>query len=515
MASHLLSPSLADAQTAAAPSARAIDLNEFRVEGNTVLPPRDIEAALYGFLGPNRSVQDVEHARAALEDLYTKRGYPTVSATVPPQDGADGIVVIQVLERPVGRLRVVGSHFVAPSAITQSAPSLTPGVVPRMADVQRDLLLLNQLPDRTITPAMRPGHAADTVDVDLAVDDHLPLSASLELNNRRSPDTTALRAVGSLSYDNLWQRGDGVTLGFQVAPQRPNDAKVASASYLYRLPDSRLSLQASYLRSDSNVSTLGGTSVVGRGTIEGLRLIAPFDGSEGFAHSLSAGFDYKDLTQQVGVGGQFTNSPITYVPFSATYLAGWNTGGSSTDVSSTLVWAFRGIGGNFAEFDNKRLNAQGNFAYLKADFSHTHTLPYDIQIYAHGLVQVSPVPLVSSEQLSLGGLDTVRGYLEGESLGDYGGSGQLELRTPPLARLLGRPVTTLRMLAFVDAGAAKIHLPQSGQQAASTLASAGVGASVRLFDAVGGEIDDAQVLLPGPATRGGANRVLFRIFGDF
>lgn len=235
----------------------------------------------------------------------------------------------------------------------------------------------------------------------------------------------------------------------------------------------------------------------------------------GSTHSLSVGFDYKSLTEQVGVGGQFTNSPITYVPFSAAYLASWSGGGAVTDVSPSLVWAFRGIGSNFTDFDNKRLDAQGNFAYLKADFTHTHTLPYDIEVYAHAQIQVSPVPLVSSEQLSLGGLDTVRGYLEGESLGDYGGAGEFELRTPPFAHLIGSPVSTLRMHAFVDAGATKIHSPQNGQQAADTLASAGVGASVRLFDTVGGEIDDAQVLLPGPVTRSGSNRVLLRIFGDF
>src|SRR5579862_4950224 len=79
----------------AAPAApRKLDLLEFRVEGNTLLPERDIEATLYEFLGPDRTVEDVDHARAALEELYTKRGYPTVSAVVPPQSGADGIVVL-------------------------------------------------------------------------------------------------------------------------------------------------------------------------------------------------------------------------------------------------------------------------------------------------------------------------------------------------------------------------------------------------------------------------------------
>ncbi len=506
---------LAPWSTRAATPPRRIDLNEIQVVGNTLLSQREIEAAVYGFLGPDRDVADVERARAALEELYTKRGYVTVSAVVPPQDGAGGVVTIDIVERPVGRLRVVGSRYVAPSAILRQAPSLAPGVVPRMPDVERDLTAMNALPDRTITPALKPGREPDTADVDLKVDDQLPLHASLELNNRRGQDTTALRTLGSVSDNNLWQRGDSASVGFQVAPERPADATVATASYLFRIPDSRMSLQGSYLQSDSNVDTLGGTNVVGRGKIAGLRLIAPLPGDAGFSQSLSGGFDYKDLTQNVGVGGQFTKSPIAYVPFNVSYLASWSGRGNSTDANGTLVWAFRGIGGDFSQFDNKRLESQGNFAYFKADVTHSHALPAGMELYLHAQMQVSPAPLVSSEQISLGGLDTVRGYLESESLGDYGGSGQLELRSPQLGQYFGKPVNELRVLAFVDAGADKIRLPAPEQRVADTLASAGVGASVRLFDHIGGEIDDAQVMLPGPATRSGANRVLFRLYGDF
>ncbi len=500
---------------AQAAAARHVDLLEFQVEGNSLLAQREIEAALYPFLGPDKTLEDVERARAALEDLFSKHGFPTVSATVPPQDGADGVVRLVVVQRPIGRLRVVGANYVAPSAIKAMTPSLAPGQVPSMPAVQADLVAVNQLPDRTVTPSLHAGRDPETVDVDLKVEDHLPLHGSLELNNRRSAQTTALRNAGSLSYGNLWQRGDSVSVGFQTAPRRLSDAKVATFGYTYRIPDSRASLTASYVQSDSNVSTGIAGNVVGRGKIAGLRLLLPFQGDEGFTHSLSAGFDYKNLTEDVGLSGSLSHTPITYVPFSAAYLASWVGTGNSTDASGTVIWAMRGLGSDTQSFDNKRLYARPDFAFVKADFSHTHTLPYDIEVYAHGQMQVSPTPLISSEQMSLGGMDTVRGYLESESLGDYGGSGQFEVRSPPLARYIGAPVNTLRAVAFLDAGAVKIRSPQSGQRTSDTLASAGIGASVRLFDHIGGEIDDAQVLLHGPTTRNGANRVLFRLYGDF
>ena len=60
------------------------------------------------------------------------------------------------------------------------------------------------------------------VDVDLNVKGTLPLHASFELNNRQQADTTPLRTLAILSYVNVnvWQRGDTVTLTYQIAPRQ-------------------------------------------------------------------------------------------------------------------------------------------------------------------------------------------------------------------------------------------------------------------------------------------------------
>ena len=40
-----------------ADTADRFDIGEFRVDGNTVLPARDIERTVYDFLGPNRDAR--------------------------------------------------------------------------------------------------------------------------------------------------------------------------------------------------------------------------------------------------------------------------------------------------------------------------------------------------------------------------------------------------------------------------------------------------------------------------
>jgi len=512
-------PATASPPAPPAPPAAArahFDLNELQVVGNTVLPAVDVEAAVYPFLGPDKTAEDVEKARAALEELYSKRGYPTVSAEVPPQHASSGVVVIKVVERPVGRLRVTGARYFSLDAIKNATPSLAEGTVPNLKRVENDIIGLNQIPDRTVTPALKPGRVPDTVDADLQVADTLPVHGSLELNNRYSADTTPLRLQGSLSYGNLWQRGDSASFLFQVAPERPSDATVFSGSYLFRIPDSRLSLLGSILDSNSNVNTVGSTNVVGKGQIVGLRLLDPLGLGEGFIHSLSAGFDYKDLIQQTGLGTTSSNVPIQYVPFSVGYQAGWTGANSKTDLLTTLVWAVQGIGSSAAQFDQNRYDAPPNFVYLRGDFSRVQTLPYNIEAYARVQAQLSPDPLVSSEQFSLGGEESVRGYLESEALGDYGATLQTELRTPPLAEYVGgAPVQSLRGYGFLDVGGAQIHNPLPGQIQSYSFSSAGVGVRLKVTDYLNGSLEDAQVMASGPNTKAGTNRILFRVFGEF
>lgn len=520
---------LASAQTAMAQTAvtaarpapahaapqRHFDINEFRVDGNTVLTEVEIDRAVYGFLGPDKTAADVEKARAALEAAYQAKGYPTVSAEVPQQRVADGVVVLKVTERTVGRVRVKGSQYHDLADIKAAAPSLKQGTLPHMPEVKHDIVALNQWPDRAVTPSLRAGVAPDTVDVDLNVKDQFPGHATLELNNRQSADTTALRLSGSLSYDNLWQRGDSATISYQVAPQQPSDAEVVSGSYLFRIPDSDVSLLFSYLHSNSNVTTVGSTDVIGKGDIAGLRVLVPLGVGEGFIHTLSLGFDYKHFDDDIALGASRTEAPVTYFPLTAAYQASWASEHAQTSLLASFVFTLSGPGSGPAAFDFARFDASPGFAYLRTDLSRTQTLPDDIQLFGRITGQLTGQPLISNEQFSLGGLDSVRGYLESEVLGDYGGALQTEIRTPAVTEIAGMPLNELRGLLFFDAGTAVLHSPLSEQRSSYVLTSAGIGVRMRLFDQFNGEVLVAFPLDDGTTTKAGDPRTLFRVYGDF
>ena len=92
------------------PQERPVYIQEYRVSGTKHLSEEEVGAAVYPFLGPERTPDDVEQARAALETAYKDKGYQTVTVEVPQQQVRRGIVMLNVVENKVGRLRVKGSH---------------------------------------------------------------------------------------------------------------------------------------------------------------------------------------------------------------------------------------------------------------------------------------------------------------------------------------------------------------------------------------------------------------------
>lgn len=500
---------------ACAQEQRRFDIEEIRVEGNTLLPPAMIETAVTPFLGPDRSADDVEKARVALDALYAQQGYPTAAADIPEQDPSDGVVVLRVTERRVGRLRVRGSRYFSQKDIRDHVPSLAEGHVPNLNDLQRDIVALNQWPDRRVTPVLRPGTAPDTVDVDLDVKETLPAQGSAELTNRQSANTSAFRHTVSLSYNNLWQRGDAISVSYQMAPLQLSDTSIFTMSYLFRVPNSNLAVLVSYLHSNSSVATVGGTGVIGNGDVYGARLQIPL-GTEGqFSHSLSVGFDYKQFNDTMLLGADRTVTPITYVPLVAQYQASWINDANETLVDTTVMLGANGLGSNGQAFDQKRYMALPSFSYVRTDLTRRDELPLGLQSSVHFTGQASNDSLISNEQFSVGGIDTVRGYLEAEALGDYGGAIQAELRGPSYTQLLDGKVNEVRGFAFTDAARVGIHNALAQQQKYYGLASTGFGVRMRVLNHVSTDLIGAHALTSGPNTRDGTSRLLFRINGGF
>ena len=500
-----------------APPERHFYIQEYRVlGGGHLLPKVDVEAAVYPYLGPYRTADDVEQARGALEKAYRDKGYQTVSVEIPPQQGNGGVVLLQVMRGEVGRLRVYGSRYFSLDQIKREAPSLQEGQSPNFSQVTHDLLVLNGLPDRRVTPTLSEGKTPGTVDVALNVSDTPPLHGTLEINNRYSADTTPLRINGSVTYDNLWQLEHTISFSFQVAPENPQDVKVFSGYYEARIPDvSWVSFMLQGTDQDSNVNTLGGIGVAGKGQVLGGRAIISLPQQTDFYHSVSLGLDYKHFTQDVNIAGSDSTTPITYFPLSAAYSGTWTGKDFETDLNGSVNLSVRGTGSDEADYEMNRHGASGDFMYFRGDLSHTRDLPGGFQLFVKGQGQAADQPLINGEQFSGGGLGTVRGYLESEELGDNGIFGSAEMRSPSLGDLLGKSVDEWRFYLFGEGGLLTINDPLLEQQDKFKLASVGAGTRFKFVSHLNGSLDVGLPLDNGAQTNAYEPLLTFRLWAEF
>ena len=492
-----------------------LDLEAFDVSGNTLLQQVAIEAAVYPHLGPGRDRGDIDAARDALEKAYHDRGYQSVVVEIPAQTLSDGVVRFNVIEAPVGRLRVVGARYFSPEKIKQETASIQEGKTPDFGRTQREITELNRFPDLRVTPVLKPSRTPGLIDVDLKVDDKLPLHGSAELNNDHSQNTTDLRTVGTLRYDNLWQLGHTISGTVLIAPQNVHDAEVFAGSYLAPIWNSPWSLLAFGYYSNSNVATLGGASVLGKGYSVGARAVLQLPQVAGVSQSLTFGADYKSFKEDVSVAGQISQAPIQYVPVTAVYSLQAADTHSTTSASVTVTAGLRGFGSDANAFFTKRAFAQANFVRLNLDLDHVQHLPVGFETEARFSGQITDQPLVSTEQIAAGGRATVRGYLQAEAVGDSGWSGSLELHSPSIGGHVGKWVDEARLYAFTDAAKLWIRDPLPGQLSATTLLSAGGGARIELLEHLYGDVSVGIPLRNGAVSRSGQPYALFSVKSEF
>jgi hemolysin activation/secretion protein len=171
-------------------------------------------------------------------------------------------------------------------------------------------------------------------------------------------------------------------------------------------------------------------------------------------------------------------TPIDYSVLSAEY--GGVLAGSSTMTNYTVAAHFapRGLGNSEKEFNEKRFGASPNFAYLTAEYKRENRFDNGVSLRGSVQAQLSGEPLISNEQFSVGGFESVRGYHEAELLGDDGLQASLELHGPTYRALTDFGFTDFHPLIFADGAVVKIRNALPGTESQQEIYSAGAGLRV-------------------------------------
>ncbi len=468
-------------------AAQPIDLMAIDVTGNTLLDQRQIEAAVYPFTGPGGTLGDVERARKALEESYHKLGYQTVVVSIPEQDGRDGVIELQVVEARIGSVKVTANKHVSTGAIRRALPALREGEVPNVDRLQTQLAEQNRLAGRSIIPLLMPSETPGVIDAELEVEDKLPLHASVQLSNDHNANTRPLRLNATLSHSDLFDLGHSLTASYIVAPQDRQNVEVYSGSYVAPILGTPWTLTLYGYKSNSNVPALGGVRVLGNGYSLGARASLMLPQSTGFWHSLGFGVSYNDFSEVIDLGSTEDSAPIAYLPLTLSYTAGRYSDRSSSNATVGITAGVRGAGSDEAAFAARSF-ATGNFFRVNLDANHEQRIGKDVALRLRLSAQLADSHLVSGEQISAGGLDSVRGFLQSTAVGDNGAIASMELRLPSVADTLGNAVDLLQPFLFVDAAHTHTLRASADQRADTWLTGVGAGLEIGLLKTLTGQI---------------------------
>ncbi|OGU09095.1 MAG: hypothetical protein A2X82_01510 [Geobacteraceae bacterium GWC2_55_20] len=489
----------------------------FIIEGTSIFTQEELQNQVKRFCGRGKTAVDVEGARDALERFFHGRGYPAMLVNIPAQSSSNRIFRLDVIENRIGNVLVSGNKWVSTGRIIRDIPSILPGKVLQLKELQNEINAANRNPDFKAIPEMQPGKAPETIDISLKVQDKLPLHGSLELNNRASHDTTALRLNAALRYDNLWQRDHSISVQYQIAPQAPEEVQVVSGSYTLPMFWSRDDKLVVYgVVSNSNTNSAVGYSSLGKGNVIGSRLILPLQGSEGFFHSAVAGFDYKEFSETVGLAGApGVKTPIRYFPVSASYSAYMRDAGGMTSFTSGFSVLFRGAITDVREVEDKRYKARGNSIVMTAGLERNQQLPGGFSLLAKFDGQLSDQPLISNEQYTAGGVESVRGYRESEASGDNAVHGVIELVAPELLKQASKERFSMTPYIFYEAAHLWVRDPLPEQDSSADLQGIGFGLRGTLLKGLDFQTDLGFPLHENSRTKAGDARLHFKVRYQF
>ena len=426
------------------------------------------------------TVEDLEAVRRCLTLAYTGAGYANSGVVLPDQDvdGAGGAVVYRVDE---GVLKTVTIHPVdrdykpldkdgkggmkfnrgyLTRVITVSA-----GRVLNVTSLKGEMERLRQDPNVTrVNAELKPGVKPNESDLDVQLEEANRFHFGLDFNNRRPPSVGAERFEAFGSDTNVTGFDDPFNFHYTITKGDLEHLAFAGADdygvdYAHPVSDVGTTLQIAYSRSDDPVIETPYRDLSIRSETDnfGLTLRQPAYRADDREFALTATFN--ERTNDTYLGGQpFEFAPgetnghsrVTVVRLGQEYS--YRDDKRAISLRSTFNVGLRAFGStnNGVDAHTGRELPDSTFFDWLGQAQYVRRLgDTSAQLILRGNLQLAAQPLLSLEQFSIGGLDTVRGYRENEVVRDQGAVASAEVHVPILQK---EDVSLVDLAPFVDVG---------------------------------------------------------------
>lgn len=471
------------------------------VRAPEVLNTAAFRKQMWGFLGRNLDY-DTMRAIQAETLLYLRDHYrPLVDVIYPEQDVTEGIIQIVVREAVVGKLELRDPGSPA-SPITNKWANLDyinkvirlkSGSVVDTLTLEEDLDWLTRNPYREIAGQVTfsKGAGPQEADIYTSLRHRKPWDVYVGYDNTGSEATDMNRVYLGLAGGGVLGNLDNFGTYQFIADPELKHLKAHAASYTALLPW-RHTLRVFGYYSDSSADVTDNNTVTGESYQGSLRYEVPLPRIGRMQQSFQVGMDYKHLGNTLEFGGTpVQDSPWEVFQFNGAYVAY-----ASDSIGRTVLTAegFYSPGdvtslNDQEAYDQVRRGSPPDYYLGRVQLDRWFELPEGFYFRVRGAGQLASDQLLPSEQLGLGGRNSVRGFPEREVNTDQGWFASAEFITPSwIGRRTGTTPTRyldftrdpetyehgLFFVAFIDYGGGRNFNPQPDEEDRE-LASVGGG----------------------------------------
>ena len=430
----LQSPSPSDELKQSIPldPSETIDVTGYTVIGSTVFSAEELAAVTQPFVGKVSFAQLLQ-ARSAVTQLYIDQGYITSGAFLPEQTLKGGLVTIEVIEGQLSEINVDGLRRLNPKYVRDRV-RLAAGRPVNVNDLLQGLQLLQLDPHianiaAELSAGVNPWESI--LDLDLA--QASSFTAQVDLNNGRVPSVGSFRRQVTLQENTLFGQGDTILLRYS----NTEGSNAIDVDYTYPINARNGTVRLLFSNSDSQIIEdpfdILEIESVGRTWEISLRqpiFQTPF---QEFATSVT--FAHRSTETSLAIGGERLGFPLSEGANEngKTYLSVLRFAQEWTKRSASQVIGLRSqfnVGVDWLGATNNEESPDSEFFSWQGQAQWVRQFAPDTLILLQGNVQMADRPLLSLEQLGLGGFDSVRGYRQDQLLTDNGLYGSIEARIP-------------------------------------------------------------------------------------
>lgn len=449
------------------------------LEGNTILSQKEIDNVINPYLHKELTGRDVIDLCKEIECLYAKQGYILAWVYPPVQEIENNTLRLKVLEGFLDEIQIIGNTSYKTSYLEKFVSSLK-GKPLNYHDLMKALILINENVDCTAEAVLKKGKQVGTIDLIIQIQDQFPAHMNVGYNNWGSNVITYNQLSSQAEVGNLLTSGDLLTLMTSVGV--PAVMYYFNPVYSVPINGQGTRCNLSYLFTHSYIQEIERLDLACWSEIGSVSFTHPLARSQAFSLDLLSEFSVKQYKNFIkNYTASYDKLRVASLGVIMDYLDFFR-GRNYFEAAAHAGIPYIFNGSAPIDPDASRQGAGGRYFILNLGYQRAQSLFFDSSLLFTSSAQGTFNKLPLGEQISIGGVGTVRGYQPAAASGDIGYYTNTEWYIP-IPGIKDKQTffskknwkETLQFLAFLDHGGVYTNSPVNSETSPTYLTSAGIG----------------------------------------